>query len=182
MKTLFLVCCCTLFYVSVVRAQSAQAEVDRIRDFAAQIKKDLPKYDTTEIDLWESTEGGVATGYYNKGQIICIVAIYYGEMGKATTTYYFENEKLIQANHTGESYNRPIYYDKKRAAEDNDKEVFDPSKSVIETTSYFFQNEKLILLLDKDNKEVAAAVASNSIAGAYVLDDAHKLQLRLAKK
>ncbi len=182
MKTLWLVCACWLFSISPVLAQSQQTEVNRIKQLTSLIKINLSKYDTANIDLWESTEGGEAIGYYDAGKLLCIVAVYYGEMGKATTAYYFENGKLIQTIQTDESYNRPIYYDKKRAAENNDKETFDPAKSKIETTSYYFLNEKLILLLDKDNKQVTEALAPNSVAGADVVEDAHKLQLNLKKK
>lgn len=182
MKILLSVCFCFLFSISPALAQSQPTEVNRIKQLTTLIQNNLSKYDTATIDLWESTEGGEAIGYYNAGKLLCIAAVYYGEMGKTTTAYYFENGKLIQAIQTDESYNRPIYYDKQRAAESNDKETFDPSKSKTETTSYYFLNEKLILLLDKNNKEVTDAIASNSVAGADVVEDAHRLQQQIAKK
>ncbi|HLP52878.1 MAG TPA: hypothetical protein VK154_18445 [Chitinophagales bacterium] len=183
MKTLLLVCIYLLFTTPDVFAQSTETRIKEINQLTAHISNNLADYDTVTADIWgESTEGGHAIAYYDGKQMVHIKTTHYGETGKTDTEYFFDKGQLVLAVRKEEHYNRPMYYDKKRAEEDGDTEFFDPSKSITETTTYFFTSEKLILLLDKNNKEVASATAGNSIAGADHIEQAHKLKKLLAKK
>lgn len=183
MKTLALVCICLLFITPGVFAQSSKTRVQEIKQLTDHIRNNLADYDTVTSDIWgESTEGGHAIAYYNGNQLRYIETTHYAETGKTNAQYFFDKGQLVFAVKKDAHYNRPIYYDKKRAEEDGDTEFFDPSKSITETTTYFFSSEKLILLLDKDNKEVASATDGNSIAGADCIVQAEKLKKMLAKK
>lgn len=105
----------------------------------------ISKWTSTEVkDIWQTTEGGHATLYYNNKKLEKIVARYYGEMYQMLREYYLLNGKLSFVFQKLYRYNRPMYYDSLEAKANNDDEAFDFDKSKIEETRSYFEKEKLI--------------------------------------
>jgi len=80
----------------------------------------------------QSSEGGVIAAYYDKDTLKKIETSFYGEMGKAVTEYYWDENFLLFVRSTLWHYNRPIYLD--------NSEV----KSM-EENLYYFYNKDLAL-------------------------------------
>ncbi len=67
------------------------------------------KMRTTKKDAEEqSTEGGEVTRYYDGNVLRKIVAVYYGESGRATCEYYFLNGQLAFAYYVDYNYDKPL--------------------------------------------------------------------------
>jgi hypothetical protein len=77
----------------------------------------------------QSTEGGSLIYYTTNGQLVKFVVTFYGEMGKVEHMFTVANEKLQKCKRTYWQYNRPIYWNKETAKENNDTEYFDLEKS-----------------------------------------------------
>ncbi|WP_293741704.1 hypothetical protein [uncultured Pedobacter sp.] len=56
-----------------------------------------------------SAEGGVVTGYYNKGALKKIHCVFYGETGNTVADYYFKNKNLFFLYKKETVYDKPIY-------------------------------------------------------------------------
>lgn len=85
------------------------AQVLTIRDQYAQTNKNARRYTKKERDLSGfSAEGGTLTGYYAKNELKKIVAMYYGESGRAVKEFYFANGALIFVLTTDLQYVVPI--------------------------------------------------------------------------
>jgi hypothetical protein len=163
-------------------AQNKDSLVKDIRSKYTEIRTNLDSYDTTMIEIWdESTEGGQATAYYDKGDLKLIEVLWLGETGKKQIEYYFNDGKLIFAFDQDFDYNRPIYWDEKTAEENGDKEVFDPKKTTVKEDRYYFNNEKLFLWLDNDKKEVDLSMGTNSITGQGLIAHCYKMRDELKK-
>ena len=102
----------------------------------------------------KSTEGGLLELFKDtEGNIRKLVATYHGESGKLIEEYYVKNNKLFFCLMRKFEYNRPIYWDKNKAKENNDHEVFNLRKSkIFESRYYFNSDEQLILFVDKDKQ------------------------------
>lgn len=96
------------------------------------------------VDLHESTEGGAAIYYRLNNKLEKIIAIYFGETFKTTEEYYLLNGQLSFTLETSLKYNRPIYWDSTQMKENNDTEVFDPSKSEVTENRNYFENGEII--------------------------------------
>ena len=163
-------------------AQNKDSLVKDIRSKYTEIRTNLDSYDTTMIEIWdESTEGGQATAYYDKGDLKLIEVLWLGETGKKQIEYYFNDGKLIFAFDQDFDYNRPIYWDEKTAEENGDKEVFDPKKTTVKEDRYYFNNEKLFLWLDNDKKEVDLSMGTNSITVQGLIAHCYKMRDELKK-
>ena len=163
-------------------AQNKDSLVKDIRSKYTEIRTNLDSYDTTMIEIWdESTEGGQATAYYDKGDLKLIEVLWLGETGKKQIEYYFNDGKLIFAFDQDFDYNRPIYWDEKTAEENGDKEVFDPKKTTVKEDRYYFNNEKLFLWIDNDKKEVDLSMGTNSITGQGLIAHCYKMRDELKK-
>lgn len=121
---------------------------DRLKPIRANFKRinSITKWSSiTKRDIeGESTEGGEAVFYEQKGRLEKISARLYGEMGQVLTEYYLLNGNLSFVFEKIYTYNRPLYYDVKAMKENNDTETFDFKKSEIEENRNYFEKEKLL--------------------------------------
>lgn len=111
--------------------------------------------------LFETTEGGEASYYYQKGNLDKITTQNYGETFQLITEYYllegqlcFVYEKLFQ-------YNRPMYYDIAAMKENNDTESFDLEKSKVTESRSYFENGQLFL--QTSGAKVASSTKKDSL-------------------
>jgi len=171
-----------LFALQGVEAQSPDSWVKEIRSHYNTIRQDLHTYDTTMIEIWdESTEGGQATAFYEGSNLKLIEVVWLGETVKHSIGYYFDNDQLIFAFDQHFKYNRPIYWDKKKAAEMGDDEVFDYEKTTITEERYYFKEEQLFRWLDNDKKEVDLSTDTNTFAGQGLITHCHQMKDQLKK-
>ncbi len=132
-----------------------------------------------EIDD-ESTEGGEAIAYYNKGNLKLIIATGFGETEKRKIECYFDGDKLFFAFNKNYKYNRPIYYDEKEAKENNDT-AFNPQKTNIQQDRYYFNNRKLICWIN--NKKIVNTKSPEFIKSEKeVLEDSDNLRGKFKKQ
>ena len=89
--------------------------------------------------------------------------------------------KLIFAFEQEFNYNRPIYWDEKRAKENGDDEAFDTDKTTVKEDRYYFNNGKLFLWLDNEKKEKNLNNGNNSTAGKELIAQCYKLKNKLKK-
>lgn len=163
-------------------AQSTDSIVKDIRAKYQSIRSSLKNYDTIfRQESEESTEGGQITGYYKKKDLKVIEAIYFGETGKSELEYYFDKGLLLFVFQKQYTYNRPIYWDKKHAQENNDTVSYDPWKTKIKLGRYYFHKEKLIRWLDGEEKQIDLSPGANSLVGKNLVAHAHKLRDKLIK-
>jgi len=158
-------------------AQNTDSLTQDIRVKYNYIRTNLSSFDTTMIDIWnESTEGGQGTAFYEDAELKLIQVVWLGETGKNMIEYYFDNGKLIFAFDQAFKYNRPIYWNAKKAKEFDDKEVFDPKKTTVKEDRYYFNNEVLYLWLDNDKKEIDLTMGTNSIVGKGLISHCYKMK------
>jgi hypothetical protein len=137
-------------------AQSTDALVKEITQKSNGIISNLKSFNQKTLDLpGESEEGGQAVGNYDQGILRMIDVNYFGETGKSETQYFFDNGELIYYVEKNHQYNRPIYWDKKTAEENNDSEIFDPEKTIVtEKEKYYFNQGKLIRLTGSNQRKL----------------------------
>ena len=163
-------------------AQNKDSVIADIRFHYSEIRANFKSYDTTVVEIWdESTEGGQATAYYDKGDLKLIEVVWLGETGKKQIEYYFQDGELIFAFDQSFEYNRPIYWDKKTAKENGDDEIFDPKKTTIKEDRYYFKNENLFLWLDNNKEEQDLTMGTNSIVGQGLIAHCYKMKSELKK-
>ena len=63
------------------------------------------------VDLWESTEGGLARYYYSNDTLHKIIVRQFGETFQYLAEYYLLNAQLSFVFEKRLEYNRPIYWD-----------------------------------------------------------------------
>lgn len=91
--------------------------------------------------MGQSSEGGELTGYFENDSLKKIAAIYFGDMGKSITEYYFKNNKLFFVFTIDSLYDKLFYMEGYKI-------------STIEENRYYFFNDTLIRWLGKDKKSV----------------------------
>ncbi|MCC3157243.1 hypothetical protein LJ737_08335 [Hymenobacter sp. 15J16-1T3B] len=101
-------------------------------------------------ELHNSTDGGEAAYYYQKGRLAKIEARNYGETGRQLAEYYlWPDGQLAFVFETDYEYNQPYYQDSAWVREMGGGERFDFAKSRIKKTrSYFVQNQLMPLPTD----------------------------------
>jgi hypothetical protein len=111
-----------------------------------KIKDNLASYDTiVKTILDQSSEGAELIGYYKNNELALMTISCFGETGKRVTEYYYMNEMLYLVEDTYFKYNRPIYWDGKKAREQGDTATFDPTKTEInEHDKFYFRGRDLI--------------------------------------
>ncbi|HOF17176.1 MAG TPA: hypothetical protein PLF32_09350 [Bacteroidales bacterium] len=127
---------------------------DRLKPIKANFKRinAISNWCSIETEeLWETTEGGEAKFYYQKGILEKIVTHHYGETFQLLTEYYLLNGELsfVFAKHY--QYNRHVYYDSTAMVENNDTEVFDVEKSKITEKRSYFENGKLFHQINQES-------------------------------
>lgn len=182
MTRLIIISTFVLLTSNLLFAQNKDSYVKDIRSKYTKIRANLDAYDTTMIEIWdESTEGGQATAYCDKGDLKLIEVVWLGEVGKKQIEYYFNNGKIIFVFAQNFNYNRPIYWDEKTAKENGDNEVFDSKKTIIKEDRYYFNNEKLFLWLDNNKKEQDLNMGTNSIVAQGLITHGYKMKSELKK-
>jgi len=139
--------------VIACQAQTADKQISDIRENFRVINEDRNLIIGDTINLvGESSERGFLIKIADsKGNLRKMVVNYYGETGQNIEEYYVIDGRLFFYFTKKINYNRPIYYDKKMAAENGDNEVFDIKKSKIEDTRFYFgTDQKLIQMIDKN--------------------------------
>ena len=182
MRTLTTILTLLFFGTGLIVAQSADSTIKVIRTKYNDIRNHLDNYDTTMTAIWDkSTEGGHGIAYYDSNKLKLIEVTWFGETGKRTVEYYFDKGQLIFAFDQDFDYNRPFYWDDKKAKEMGDNEVFDPKKTTIKEDRYYFEHEKLFLWLDNNKKEVDLTQGTNSITGQGLISHAYSMKEKLKK-
>ncbi|WP_445456431.1 hypothetical protein [Flavobacterium sp. HNIBRBA15423] len=143
----------------------------RLKPIRANFKRINSITNWTSIDtkeLSESTEGGEAKFYYQKGQLKKIVTRHYGETFQLLTEYYLLNGQLSFVFEKRHKYNRPLYYDTTAMKENNDTEAFNIDKSeIIEDRSYF-ENGKLLHQINNQD-------CGSPFADEYLLEEQKRI-------
>jgi hypothetical protein len=117
--------------------------ITNIKNEFKRINSDTEKLVLVTKDLEDiSSQGGDLKLFYEENDLKKAVLIAYGETGRSTSEYYFEDGKLIFAYTRDEFYDKSIY----------DKQQPNIQKEE-ENRFYFFEN-KLIRWIDKNNKIV----------------------------
>lgn len=128
---------------SLSTAASLQTEdpIQSIRRHYAEINRSAAKYRKVKKELSGfSTEGGGLVAYFEGPSIMKITATFYGETGRATEDYYYQDGKLIFVLRTDYRYNKPL------------------SGKIVRTTlnRFYFSNDRLIRWIDESGKQVAS--------------------------
>jgi hypothetical protein len=157
-------------------AQSPEVLSNDVKIKYKSILQHLQSYDTTSIDLQEGEVRGEMSGYFEKDSIKLLQEVYYGDMEKHQTFYCFDRALVFLVIDFTETYNRPIYYDKKMAKENNDSTFFDPAKSNFQETRYYFSKEKLFryTTVNGKNEETEGSIAPHSNAALDLVKYAHE--------
>jgi hypothetical protein len=181
MKIAFTVIFWILLQAGFAFSQSVDSTIKEIQSKQKIIRENYERYDTVKIAIMdESTEGGDGIGYYDGEELKFIEVNWYGETGKRTIEYYFDNGKLMFAFNRDFIYNRPIYWDAGLAKELGDDEVFDSQKTVIEEDRYYFKDDKLFQWLDNDNKAVDLTKI-NSKVEREIVSHAYEMKAKFKK-
>jgi len=134
--------------------------IAHIRDMYAKINELASTAEVIEKEMMEeSAEGGQIKAYKHNGKIIKIIVFAFGETGRATKEYYFENEKLIFAFTKEDYYDRPMYVEGAKISKTDENR-------------YYFYNEELFLWLDPDKNEIDLNKAENT--SENILEDVNK--------
>jgi len=125
-------------------------------------------------ELWETTEGGEAKFYYQKGKLEKIVTRHFGETFQALAEYYLNNEQISFVFEKYYNYNRPIYYDTTKMRENNDNVFFDLDLSIVIEERSYFENGTLIHKLE--SQDCGAPFADD-----YLLEEQERIKTNFEK-
>jgi hypothetical protein len=168
-----LLICCSY---STAEAQQYVKEKKYIREQYAAVNKQLNSYRKDSVDLWGSTEGGYGVRYIKDTAPALLVAVYYGEMYRQRDEYYYDKGQLIFHIQFMYKYNRPMYYTKKSAQENNDREWFDEKKTKRWAKRFYFYNNALFLISDEAGKNKIFSKEEMDTAQKEVLENELKLK------
>lgn len=122
---------------------STEFIIQRIRKEYASINADSAKYRVSSKNVFDmSTEGGEIKNYFEGEILRKSVVMFFGEIGKSYSEYYFSNNKIFFCYERISSYNKPMY-------------IKDLHILKVEENRYYFENQKLIRWLDNSKKVVA---------------------------
>lgn len=169
-------------YQKIAFAQTTETLIANIKIKYGDTQKHISSYDTTIIEIWdESTDGGQATGYFDKEDLKLIIVWWLGETGRRKMEMYYDDGELFFALNSNYEYNRPYYYDDKMAKENNDTEIFDPNKTIIREDRYYFHQGKLIRMLDNDKKMIDPSSSDFLKAKNEILEKADRFKNKFRK-
>jgi len=97
------------------------------------------RIDTLEIDGL-SAEGGEYRLYYEGQNLVKVVVLFYGEMGRIRAEYYLKDGNLIFSYQQKEEYDRPIGQDQIKIKSAKDRR-------------YYLHNKRLIHYVDNSGKQ-----------------------------
>lgn len=125
------------------------------------------------VGLTESTEGGEAVYYYQRGRPQKITVQYLGEAGQQRAAFYLlESGQLVFVREQTYAYNRPITYDSAAMRENHDNQVFDLANSTISTTRSYFDHGRLVY-------QAGAVPPDSASMTAYQLREQRRLYAEL---
>lgn len=131
-------------------AQTIAQQKQHIRAVYAHINQNQPNLKVATYNIYQSTEGGKVTLYFDHNQLKKIKEINYSETGKSIFEYYFDDQGLVFIFKQDHNYNAPIT----QFEADDDIPAFDPNKSRIEENRYYFCQGKMIEWLDENKRPV----------------------------
>ncbi|MDJ1500254.1 hypothetical protein [Xanthocytophaga agilis] len=175
----------TLFFIFILlagftaKAQNQEIRIKEIRQKYTLIHQQLFVLDTVQKDLEGSSEGGSVTGFYKSGKLLAMKATYYGETGYVTTEYYLENGNSFFILRQEHRYNRPMYYDKKAAQENNDPEAFDSQKTTVKEDRFYMHNQILIRWINSSSVQVVQSSSEYKYKAQELLTETASLQSQL---
>lgn len=160
-KSKILIVICLVFNILWTQASGNYLKIDTTKlQRVEEVKKNFKAINSIKkwtkigsIELSESTEGGIAYFYYKGSELKKIITKNHGEMANETIEFYLLKGQLSFVYRKMEKYNRPIFYDKKSAIENNDTEYFDTKKSKFSHFRYYFHNKKLLQQIIHKNTE-----------------------------
>ncbi len=123
------------------KEKAIKEEIRRIESLMSNIDmnaKNMTRDTIERLDL--STQGAEFVSYRENGSVKKIEARIFAEMGQTSDIFYLENGEMIAARETLLKYNRPVFYDKAMAEENNDDEYFDIDKSETVRRKFLFKN------------------------------------------
>ena len=130
-----------------------QNAVENADQEAMGIRQDMDSFTREETDLSEmSAEGGILNKYFSKdGEIRMIEAVYYGETGKTTETFFIKDGLPILMERQKDNYDSPesrniisgdkllFYFE-----EGNLLEVFDGNGNITQIENMTYAGENII--------------------------------------
>lgn len=131
-----------------------------IRNKCQQVNAGKPAYRKVEADPSQTSEGGEAMGYFNKGSIVLIEERMYWESGKSRRSIYYNNGLPVFIFLQASTYNVPYY----------DSTFNSKLTKVTEDRSYFYKG-KMIRWIDAKKKVFSArdSMYAEKEAGALSL-------------
>jgi hypothetical protein len=169
-----------LTFIVVCQAQTADKQISDIREKYRLINEDFNLIVDTIDLVGESSEGGFLIKMKDsKGNLNKMVVDYYGETGQLIEEYYIMEGRLFFCFTKQINYNRPIYYDKKMAADDGDNEAYDSKKNKIEETRYYFDTDQKLILMINKNRVAIHDKEKIADSEAVILQEYRRLNLIL---
>ena|ERR1700744_2102767 len=148
MKSLKICLVLLLACFPVLLSAQAKPDTSKINFIKAQfvdVNSHISTYKTVHRnDMGLTTEGGEATAYFDGNDLKKILSVFYGETGRVTLEYYFQNGKLIFFYKIDYFYNWPF-------------NVAGGGKIVSTTEGrYYFDGSNIIKYINKPQKALSA--------------------------
>jgi len=144
----------SLLIIGTFFCSQVKDKIAEIRTKCQKINQNIKTFSKKEKEDDDSSEeGGSVIAFYKDHKLQLITAEYFGETGKWKDEYYFDNGNLVFVIKNQFEYNRPIYWDKKMAKENDDTAYFDNKKTTKKTDKFYLDGDKVILWINNKNKE-----------------------------
>ncbi|WP_196888583.1 hypothetical protein [Aureivirga sp. CE67] len=165
MKKILITIILSLLTKTILYSQNNNALIKSIDSIYTEINYNLKSNNSNFIQIENSsnTDDSQKTAVFKNKKLKLLRVEWFGETGKSQIEYYFENTNLIFAIKHQYKYNRPIYWDKKTALENEDIETYDTDKTKVKVDKYYFHNEKLFLWLDNEKLEQDLTLEMNKL-------------------
>jgi hypothetical protein len=129
-----------------------------IKQKFVEINTQLKTYKKTDVAvLGESTEGGSVSKYYDGTFIKKITQTFYGEMGKSTEEFYYDDNHLIFYYKLYTQYDKPMYINDFKVASKNEMRCYFEINKIIK-----YLNKPIITMPDKDLRNLGVEILKES--------------------
>lgn len=163
MKTLLLILSVLVLNINLYSQRSEDEKNSDIKQWYKEIMTNINSYEKRVVEsMDESTEGGEITYYLKDDNVKLIKAVYYGETGNSTYSYYFRNNKLFFMFQVKEIYDVPIYID-------------NSGKGTKEENRFYFYGDELIRWLDNKKQGVDITKPIYLEKEKSIIEEAYKL-------
>ena len=133
--------------------------IKKIQQNYSLINSNLGKYSIVQKALdGRSTEGGDVRMYFEKQALKKVESMYYGEMGKVSTDFYFNADSLFFVYQATFNYNSPIYTEGSKV------------ESIDENRFYFYRL-LMIKWIGKDKKTVNTGSEKFALMEKSILEE-----------